>query len=547
MKMKKFFILILLFTSAIVNAQSNNFVFMFDNSGSMSGYYRESNSAFKLFAKALIKNSLKPNDNAAVMLFTKSDAARKLESPKVIFNGASANFNADAVMKDFNLMRGNDGDFGTTDLIQALDNGIASLDGSTGIIWLVTDNINDNSGTGDSSYLNTLAFYNRLRSDNNIKKILLYPIPEKVTEVGYTSLGYVAYAIVYSRENLSQQDLETYDKQIRNVGIKQKAITLKPQDIGTIVLQPKVATGRITENKLYFDGKTLRGFGFGEGEKVKETFNDLSLKSNLYPYIIKSANLNVHLEDFKSSDYSVKSIGTQQITPSTVSNVSPEGEVTGFNLIFNLPEITPTFSFNTIFKEDFSIGGNLVLEVSQTDIALDQNYINSFKELFALQSIPEIFQPSLKDKKIITTIPLEIRMKYGPWRLFVLIGLISLVVLALIFIVIMIMKKKCFTLVIDNRDEQDICLSAVSTFNVSHNYSLNLGTLKKSLFGKINFTYSKFTTEPGRTIVMADNLPVPVEYEDENLRKTSVQIMIKETDTKVSNEVSYMDGNGGIY
>jgi len=546
--MKKFFIFILLLASVIVNGQSNNFVFMFDNSGSMSGYYRESNSAFKLFARALIKNSVKPNDNASVMLFTKTDAARKIESPKVIFNGAASTYNADAVMKDFNLMRGNDGDFGTTDLIQALDNGIASLDGNTGIIWLVTDNINDNSGSGDSSFFNTLAFYNRLRTDNNIKKILLYPIPEKVTEVGYTSLGYVAYAIVYSQDNLSQQDLETYDKQIRNVGIKQKAITLKPQDIGTIVLQPKVATGRITENKLYFDGKTLRGFGFEEGEKVKETFNDLSLKSNLYPYIIKSANLNVHLEDFKSSDYSVKSLGTQQITPSTVSNVSPEGEVTGFNLIFNLPEITPTFSFNTIFKEDFSIGGNLVLEVSQTDIALDQNYINSFKELFALQSIPEIFQPSLKDKKIITTIPLEIKMKYGPWRLFVLIGLISLVVLILVFLVIMIMKKKCFTLVIDNRDEQDICLSAFSSFNVSHNYSLNLGTLKKSLFGKINFTYSKFTTDAGRTITLSDNLSIPVEYEDENLRKTSVQIMIKETDAKSSsNEMSDIGGNGGIY
>jgi hypothetical protein len=32
---------------------------------------------------------------------------------------------------------------------------------------------------------------------------------------------------------------------IRDVGIKQKAITLKPQDIGTIVLQPRVATGRL--------------------------------------------------------------------------------------------------------------------------------------------------------------------------------------------------------------------------------------------------------------------------------------------------------------
>ncbi len=545
--MKRFFVLLFFISSIIAEAKDGgNFVFMFDNSGSMSGYYRESNSAFKLFAKALMKNSLKPGDNASVMLFTKSDASRKIESPKTIFSGSASTFNADGVIKDFNLMRGKDGDFGTTDLIEALDKGIASLDGNTGIIWLITDNINDNSGSGDSSYFNTLSFYQRLRGDVNIKKILLYPIPEKVTEVGYTSLGYVVYAIVYSKENFSQLHLEAYDKIIRDAGIKQKAITLKPQDIGTIVLQPKVAVGRITEGKLFFDGKVLRGFGFEEGEKVKETFNDLSLKSNLYPYIIKSANLNVHLEDFKSSDYSVKSLGTQQITPSTVSNVSPEGEVTGFSLIFNLPEITPTFSFNTIFKEDFSIGGNLVLEVSQTDIALDQNYINSFKDLFALQSIPEIFQPSLKDKKIVTSIPLEITMNYGPWRLFVLIGLISLIVLILVFFVIMIMRKKHFTLVIDNKDEQDISLSAFSSYDVSYNYSLNLGTLKKTLMGQIKFTYSKFTTEPGRTTIMRDNLPVLIEYEDDNLKKTSVQIMIKEGDGKAS-ESTFSSQDGGIY
>lgn len=261
--MKKVFVLIFLVTSLIASAKDgNNFVFMFDNSGSMSGYYRESNSAFKLFAKALMKNSLKPGDNASVMLFTKSDASRKIESPKVLFSGPSANFNADGVIKDFNLMRGKDGDFGTTDLIEALDKGIASLDGSTGIIWLITDNINDNSGSGDSSYFNTLAFYQRLRSDANIKKIMLFPIPEKVTEAGYSSNGYVAYAIVYSKENFTQLHYEVFDKMIRDVGIKQKAITLKPQDIGTIVLQPRVATGRITEGKLFFDCKTLRGFGF---------------------------------------------------------------------------------------------------------------------------------------------------------------------------------------------------------------------------------------------------------------------------------------------
>jgi len=525
--MKKIFLIILLVVSGFAYSQNNHFVFLFDNSGSMSGFYREQNSSFRLFCKALIKNSVTQNDEANVMLFTKTDSKRGLTSPKEIFGGSGKNLIPEQVMNDFKMMRANDGGFGTTDLIEALNKGIESIKQKTGIIWLVTDNINDNSGSGDSSYYNTLEFYKRLRNDENIKKILLYPIPEKVVEAGYASNGYVVYGIVYSKENLSQAQLEKYDALLRGIGIKQKAITLKPLDVGTVVLNPKVTQSKIAPGKLYYDGKTLRGFDFEEGEKVKETFNDLTLKSNLYPYIIRSAKLDVRLDNFKSSDYSVKSLGTQSISPSTVSNVSPEGEVTGFSILFNMPEITPNFSFNTIFKEDFSVGGNLVLEVSQVDILLDEGYMNSFRELFALQSVPEIFKPVLKDKKIITQIPLEIRMKYGPWRLFVLIGIL-LIIGAIIFIFIyLLLKKKSVVVVIDNSEEQSISLSFLSSFSVSKDYSFELGKIKKSLFGEINFTYSKFTLTPGAKSKLADGVPISIDYEDENMRTVNVSLMIK--------------------
>jgi len=527
--MKKLFIYIFLVISGFTYAQGNHFVFLFDNSGSMSGFYREQNSSFKVFCKALIKNSVTQNDDAGVMLFTKTDTKRGLSSPKEIFNGNGKTLIAEQVMNDFKMMRGNDGGFGTTDLIEALDKAVESIKEKPGIIWLVTDNINDNSGSGDSSYFNTLEFYKRLRNDDNIKKILLYPIPEKVVEAGYASNGYVVYGIVYSKIKLSQAELEKYDALIRGIGIKQKAITLKPLDVGTVVLNPKVTQSKIAPGKLYYDGKTLRGFDFEEGERVKETFNDLTLKSNLYPYIIKSAKLDVRLDNFKSSDYSVKSLGTQTISPSTVSNVSPEGEVTGFSILFNMPEITPTFSFNTIFKEDFSIGGNLVLEVSQVDILLDEGYMNSFRELFALQSVPEIFKPVLKDKKIITHIPLEIRMKYGPWRLFVLIGIL-LIVGAIVFIFIyLLLKKKSVAVVIDNGEEQSISLSFLSSYSVSKDYSFELGKIKKSLFGDINFTYSKFTLTPASSVRLLEGVPISIDYEDENMRKCSVTLMIKST------------------
>lgn len=544
--MKKFLITVLTFLSTVSVAQeSNDFVFMFDNSGSMAVYYQNPQSLFNLFSKALMKNSIKPDDKAKVMLFTKSDKARGIVSPRMIFEGTGSTFSSEQVMQKFNITLGTDRMTGATDLIEALNRGIEAIDGPKGIIWLVTDNINDNSGTGDSSYTNTLEFYNRLRSDQKIRKILLYPIPEKVADGADTAKGYVAYGIVYSENALTQQDLEYYDGIIRGAGIKQKAITLKPLDIGTVVLRPKVTQSKISEGKLYYDGSKLRGFGFEEGEKVQETFNDLSLKSNLYPYIIRSARLNVGLENFTSSDYSVKSLGTQSISPSSVSNVSPEGEVTGFSVIFNLPEITPKFSFNTIFKEDFTIGGDLVLDVSQVDIVLDQGYVNNFKELFALQSVPEIFQPVLKDKKIITKIPLEIKMKYGPWRLFVLIGLIATALALIGLFIYLILKKKCFELLIDNQSQCDICLGGLSSYTVSQGYSGDLGKIKKSLFGGLSFEYSKNTTSPGKSMKLTEEVPIEVEYQENEFKTSSVTLMIRPTEHKT--QKVHATDESGIY
>lgn len=546
--MKKYFTLIIfLFTLNGFAQQDNQFIFLFDNSGSMSPYYLQPESNFKLFSKALIKNSVKANDNADIMLFTKTDPKRGISSPKVLFNDDAESLIPDDIISKFNLMSGNDNRTGTTDLIEALDKGIKAIEGNTGIIWLITDNINDNSGSGDSSYQNTLDFYKKLRNDNFIQKILLYPIPEKLIDGSDTTKGYVAYGIVYSKKILTQQELEVYDDILRSVGIKQKAITLKPLDIGTIILKPKVTQSKVTEGKLFFDGSALRGYGFEEGQKVQETFNDLTLKSNLYPYIIKSAKLNVGLENFTSSDYSVKSLGTQTISPSTVSNVSPEGEVTGFSVIFNLPEITPRFSFNTIFKEDFSIGGDLVLDVSQVDILLDQNYVDSFRELFALKSVPEIFQPVLKDKKIVTKIPLEIRMKYGPWRLFVLIGLIALLIGIILFFIFLLFRKKCFELYIDNVPQSEICLGGLSSYSVNHNYSTEIGKIKKSLSGNLTFVHSKNSTTPGASVKLVDDIPVEVSYQDDDGFGTSVLIlMIRKTDKNPQSNIAETD-ESGIY
>ncbi len=542
---KKIFVIVLFLFTGTLQAQKN-VSFLFDNSGSMLGYYSDKNSTFKLFAKALIKNSLSPEDFASIYLFTKNEPKRGIESPQKLFSGSAKDLLLDKIIAGFKSVKGKDGDYGVTDINEALDAAISGIQGDAGIIWLLTDNINDFAGTGNESFMNTLDFYKKLRNDTAIRKILSFPVSEKISGELYESTGYVCYGIIYSKSPLSQAQLENYDKILRASGIKVKPFTLKPLDIGTISLFPKVTQSKVTEGKLFFDGKRLRGFGFEEGENIKEIFPDLVLKSNLFPYIIKSAKLSVRLDNFTSSDYSVKSMGTQTITPSSVSNVTPEGEVTGFSVTFNMPEIVPNFSFSTIFNEDFTVGGNLVLEVSQVDILLDDTYVNSFKDLFALNSIPDIFRPVLKDKKIETTIPLEIRIKYGQWRLYVLFGLAVLALALISLPVYLFTKKKCYKITYNNSGVQFICISSLSSFKVSTDGSPVIGKFKKGISGGIKFICSIITDTPGKVISVLQGIPFTVTYTD--TKTNDVDIVIEESEKKLSggNDAEFDSFNSDI-
>jgi hypothetical protein len=164
--------------------------------------------------------------------------------------------------------------------------------------------------------------------------------------------------------------------------------------------------------------------------------------------------------------------------------------------------------------------------------------VNSFKELFALQTIPEIFKPVLKDKKILTYIPLEIRIKYGAWRLFALIGMI-LVLLVILFIpAYLFLKKKCFAISVNGRDDQSVCINSLNSYDVYSDDSQNLGAVKKSISGALSFTCSKFTVTPSKTINLIEGIPVSVEIEDENYRKSSYTIMLKKSDNIQESEES---------
>lgn len=530
--------------SLTLGQEKKQITFLFDNSGSMSGYYREHSSSFLTFATSLVKNSINSNDDISVMLFSKTELKRGIKSPVSIFTGKGDNLISDMLLKQFQLARGTDGQLGNTDLIEALDSAVRRFENKQGIIWMLTDNINDVSGTGDSSYYNTLLFYSRLKNDSNFRKILMFPIPEKVSEGGYISYGYVVYGIIYSKTPLSQIELEKFHFYLTNVGIKPKPITLKPLDVASFVIKPRQLPKQIIPHKLYFDGRAIKGMDFEEGEVIKERFDDLILKSNLFPYYLKKANLRIRLENFASSDYSVVNTGTQMIFPTSVAMIKPEGEVAGVTLVFNMPEIKPKFSLNTILSDYFTISGNFVLEITDAEVVLDEAYMNSLTQLFALKSIPEIFYPHLKDNKIISVIPFEIQVKYGIWRIVLLIFILLILVSVVILIAYVIFRKRKVTVLINNNVEESIYLNILSSFPIfGENVGL-LAHLKKSLFNTIYLVHSVNTSTPHRKTILYEGIPEIIEYNDSNQTK---RISIELKKEKVNDSLSKSSSNPEFY
>lgn len=62
----------------------------------------------------------------------------------------------------------------------------------------------------------------------------------------------------------------------------------------------------------------------------------------------------------------------------------------------------------------------------------------------------------------------------------------------------------------------------------------------------MNFIYSKNTTTPGSTVKLIDDVPIEINYEEDNFKSNSVSLMIRKTDKSAKTNVSATD-ESGIY
>lgn len=400
-------------SSVDVHAAFGNVVVLIDASGSMGPYYTDGHAAFVEFLGTIIDAAIADGSTARIYSFSKVDAAMNIASPTLYAEGL---FNEGAIagrpLADIlNSIRYHPA--GNTDLWEALSaikQQMNQIGG--GIIWLLTDNIQDPKGQLDTGDIN--RFYDNLRKDRTIQKIIAFPVRRGFP--GCTMLP-LLYGIIYAEQPISPQVLMHTPIDIDFQALTNApSIHCKPLDRDILqIMYPSSDRGvelrdirECSEKAIQIDG--------------------LQIRSNYPSHNVRSNSVRAVLRLITSTDSTVPLSSIAGSMQPSVMSINAQDTSSEYSIFFTLPAICPSFAWSTCFKSNFMIGGNLTIEAEDVSFALRDDLDQIMGRVYGLRQLPAFFRPELAQVKS-ATFPLTIFVAYSWKRTLLALG-IPLLILA---------------------------------------------------------------------------------------------------------------------
>jgi hypothetical protein len=379
----------------------SNVVVLIDASGSMRPYYTDARSEFVGFLNELINQITSPGDNLTVFLFSRNEPSKGIQSPNLFAEGRINSRALDGtpmsqVLAGINYVAG-----GNTDLWEAITAAKERLDSSGGgLIWLLTDNIQDPYNVVDQEELD--QYYESLRSAPDIQKVHAFPVGR--TFPGCTNLPLV-YGMVYSKREIGHLLLRNTPVDV-NLSVLTQAtpIHCKPLDEG--MLEVKYPKGTIELDNIE------------ECDPVLKTVNGLRIKSNYPSHRVRSDNIKAVLRLMLSTDRSIPASAMAYEVRPKILNVGSGKTTDQYSIKFNLPAFCPEFSWGSCFKSNFRLEGALTIEADSVAFTLRDDLTQMMDQIYGLRSLPAFFHPMRLRVKS-TRLPVVITVDYALWRLFV--------------------------------------------------------------------------------------------------------------------------------
>ena len=387
-------------------------VVMVQNSGWMEPFYADPASQFKPLVQALVQALGTAGGELQLVQFNQSTATHA--SPQRVARG-TADAVASAVPGLTLQRKGSGASDADTDFFEAITGTIRQhLETRPGVLWLVTNNRNSPNNDQRTAARN-LEFYRFIHGDEQITRIVAYPLFMPVKGRLLNATGLIVYGIAYGEASAGELD--------RLVATNLKALfpepplRLKPQSTDAVDLaelkplaQPGVRIFRDPANRLHLEFEASRNPGVARLEaRFRNTFN---------AYAIESARLGASFGARRGDPAPVR----VSIAPPTLTDLAPGTLSQVVRLQLQVPPVPSMWSREVLFSNGYSVPGELTITLDEQKLVVGRATLDRLAQLFPGDPLPDLFKPDAQVRASSTRLSLVVDVVYPVAPLLALTG-----------------------------------------------------------------------------------------------------------------------------
>lgn len=407
------------------SANARNHIILLDGSGSMKGHYQAGLRDW-LISPLLSSGVFQANDRVILRTFDKRGNKNFLANdPQRRYQGQ---FNKEAILTTVPTSQDSNGQL--TAIAEGLEIAIADIEsynwvGDT-LIWLITDNVQDESGSGNDPIS---PFYEKIYTDINFRNIYFFPL---VREGSPGAL--VMYMLDYAKKDnqLPMPNLmEAVSKAIGHRGVLFRPIQLSSLELDRsgITLETEDGTTQPVELE---DGGIVVTLGQGRSLSGRIKFK---LRSKFKEWRIEQANVSnakVTIEPSEALDLAATDKLEWKLDPRTL-DLGPQ-EISKKVYVINLASgrqisaLKPAFWQSFFVEPEIKVKAKVRFEVKDPQLKLsffdDSELADRIRQVKGLEKIEDFLLPRSipsVSRDLALEIPLLIKVQQPPKPIWILV------------------------------------------------------------------------------------------------------------------------------
>lgn len=411
--------------AAFAQQQPVKQVYLIQNSGWMEPFYTDATSTFLQEVVDTIASTAGASP-IVIAAFNQDGQVEGRQSPDVLYSGAYSNTALSDTMRSLALARKPSGAYADTDFAGAVRGAITRpdiLNTQQGVIWIFTNNKNSPDNSQEVAKL-TKAFWDALRSNAAVSRIVAFPIPGAFKGPTYDTTGFIIYGIAYGDQAAEVLKAQVADGAPLIGRLPSRPALLKPLDSQAVAIDFDSAP--VNGISVYRQGEVLIFSGLSAEQPSPVTLR-ARIRNLHYPLTIEDASLSTRWLYAGASSEPAPAIQAQ-ISPSNIKGLGALQASGPLDITVTFPPLS-----GDLLVESRNLDGYMEIELSGLRYGLDPEFLANASKVFGgadltapaedlarSGAVPAIFSDYQNVTGSVTRVPIRMTVEFSAMPLMIL-------------------------------------------------------------------------------------------------------------------------------